>query len=482
MTTTRAKHINIPMILIAGALAMFMGSLDGTIVNIALPTIAEAFDLTTTAASWVCTIYLLVAAGSLLIVGKIADTVGYKKLFILGFIIFTLGSFCCGALPELFDSYPVLLICRVFQALGAVIMLVISPALVTSYLPPERQGKGMSLVMLFASLGIALGPTLGGLITEYLSWHWVFFINVPIGIAAVIIGCIFLPKDHVSTATMKGFDGVGAALIFIGIAALLFLISEGTVLGWGSLPIIVSLIIAVLGLGGFILRERKAKMPILDLKLFRDRSFSLGNIIYALSFLIFSGAFFLLPFYLQDVMMFDSAHAGYIISTLSFGLMIAGIVTGAIYAKIAGKRKYLLAISLLFIAAGFFLLSHLNPFSSIGLVIAGLSCIGLGLGAVTTALSTMLLGSAPKEKQGMVSSLVTLERMAPMTIGIAVFNLLMIAGCKYIANHMTTAETPIAGMMPEILSKGFDFCFIVGMILALVIFVLTFFIREKESA
>ena len=443
----------IALITIAAALAMFMSALDAAIVNIALPTISSDFGLTTSTVSWVSTIYLLVTAGSLFLMGKLLTIVGYKKIFILGFLLFTIGSFACGFLPVIFEAFPLLLVSRVFQALGGSIMIVIAPAIISNYLPDEKQAKGLAAVMMLGILATALGPTIGGLVTQYLNWCWIFFINVPVGIFAVILGLIVFPKESdEKKTTMKGFDGVGAGLIFVGLAALLFLFSEGASLGWTSLPIILSMVLAVVGIGGFIIREHKTRDPVLDLRFFKNPSFVLIVVINALLFGTFAGSNYLLPFYLQLIQGLSTFNAGLVLTALSFGLMIAGFISGQVYMKLIGKLKYLLMGGTLLVAAGFFLLSRLHPWSGLGIVITGLALIGLGLGFTTVPITTMIIKSAPQEKAGMASSISGLTRFAPMTIGIAVFNVILIAGVKYLAGVNGIVSKPPADIAANILT------------------------------
>lgn len=329
----------IPFIIAASSLAMFMSVLDGTIVNIALPTISAEFSLSSSTVAWVTTIYLLVNAGSLFFIGKIINVAGYKKIFLAGFVIFVLGSFACGLFPSLFNSFPLLLVARVLQAIGGAVMAVISPALISRYIPEERQAKGIAAVMMMTGLGSALGPTLGGLLTEFIGWNWIFYINVPIGIIGIIIGLVSLPKDSSEKVSMKGFDGVGAGLIFVGLAALLFVFSEGAHLGWTSVPVILSIILAVIGIGGFIIREKHAADPILDLNLFKNSSFLIINIIYILLFFAFAGANYLLPFYLQLVKEIPTFNSGLLMTGLSIGLVVSGFIAGQIYLKLVGKDR-----------------------------------------------------------------------------------------------------------------------------------------------
>ncbi|HJJ38963.1 MAG TPA: DHA2 family efflux MFS transporter permease subunit [Methanocorpusculum sp.] len=468
------------LLIIAASIAMFMASLDGTIVNIALPTIAEYFHIPTSTVSWVATIYMLVSAGLILVVGKLSDTLGYKRLFLLGFIIFTFGSFFCGFFPEICDSFPLLLVGRVIQAVGCVQMMVISPTLITTNLPSEKHGKGIAAVMLFASVGMALGPTLGGLITQFISWHWIFFINVPVGIIAVIFGLFVIPKDTKKESSLKGFDGIGAALIFVGLAGLLFAISEGSVFGWTSLPILLSFALALIGIGGFILRERKVKSPILDLSLFKNKAFLLLNIIFFLHFFVFAGVNYLLPFFLQYVKDIPTFASGLIMTVMSIGIMITGILGGVLYQKFLSREKILIISGVVLIALGFFFLTRLNPVGHMGFVVAGLLTIGLGLGLNTAVITALILGSVSSDKQGMASSLTGIERMAPITIGIAAFNLIFVSAARYLLRNETIISSPLSSSVLSDLTVGFDFCFMIALGISLIILVLCFFFKEKN--
>ncbi|HKM41542.1 MAG TPA: DHA2 family efflux MFS transporter permease subunit [Methanocorpusculum sp.] len=469
------------LILIAASLSSFMSSLDGTIVNIALPSIAEGFNLTTSSVAWVSTIYFLVIAGSLLIVGKLTDLLGLRKMFITGFTIFVIGSFSCGFFPELLDSFKILILARIVQALGGVLMMVVAPAMLSAFMPGARRAKGMSLVVLFAAVGMALGPTLGGFLTEYLSWNWIFYINIPVGIIGIILGFFVIPCNEPNPDALKGFDTSGAVLVFVGLAALLFAFSEGFSMGWTSLPLIISIILAVLCLGGFVWREHHYDKPLIDFGLFKSRSFIILNIILALLYFTFAGANYMLPFYLEYVQGLTTSGAGLILTSLSLGMMITGVISGFIYAKLIGKIRYLIMSGVVLIGVGYFFLSHLSPVTGIGVIIIALTLIGFGLGLTTVPLSTLIMGMVPAFKQGMVSSITSLERYAPMTIGVAVYNLILIVGIVTITKHSGITEIPASDIAAKILSLGFDLAFMVSVILAIVVLILCFFIKEERE-
>lgn len=267
------------LLMVSIALAMFMTSLDGTIVNIALPTISTIFDLPSTTVSWVATAYLLVLTGCVLVFGKVADRIGFKIVFLAGFGVFTAGSFFCGFFPEAFDSFGVLIASRVLQAIGGAMIAAIAPALVAAFLPMKMKGKAMGVVTTFAAFGTAAGPILGGILTQYLSWNWIFYINVPVGVAAILLGSYAIPAGRTAPGTPSPFDLLGAVLIFVGLGSLIYAVSEGSALGWTDPTILATLAAAGVALGYLVLHERKTADPLLDLRLFANRNFLSGMLI-----------------------------------------------------------------------------------------------------------------------------------------------------------------------------------------------------------
>ena len=461
-------------LIIAISLATFMASLDGTIVNIALPTISESFSLSSSSVSWVATIYLLVMAGCVLIFGKISDMIGFKRIFLTGFIIFTLGSFFCGFLPDLTGSFLTLIGSRAFQGIGGAMITAIAPAMVTAFIPMSMKGKAMGIIMTMAGLGTALGPTLGGFLTQYLSWHWIFFINVPVGIIALLLGLRVIPGQQ-SHHAVEGFDRAGAGLIFVGLAFLLYGFSEGTNLGWTSPVIIGSLGLAVILLGLFAWKELHIKNPILEIRLFLDKTFLIINLVIFLVFFSLSGVNYLLPFYLEYVGGYSTSEAGLILTALSVAMMVAGIIAGMLYNRIGGRILSIIAAVVLLI--GYFLITHLRFDTPTIFVTVCLLCIGFGLGLIITPISNMIMTSAPKKYQGMVSSLTSLERFAPMTIGIAIYNIIFIQGMATIAEHYDVTKNAPMEIQMKVLTAGFDLAFLLSFIVGVVILVLTLLAR-----
>ena len=478
MQSVRAdNHENgFSLLIISISLATFMSALDATIVNIALPTISSAFNVSTSTVSWVSTIYLLVMAGCVLIFGKVSDVIGFKKVFLSGFLIFTIGSFACGFLPDFIHSFPVLIGSRAFQAIGGAMITAIGPAMVTAYIPMVQKGKAMGIVLTFAALGTAIGPTIGGILTQFLSWNWIFFINVPVGICAILLGTKVIPamKAHERTGE---FDRAGAVLIFTGLAALLFALSEGQTLGWTAPVILGSLILALLTLGCFVWCELKVPDPLLELRLFKRRNFLLTNTTMILLFFSFAGISYLLPFYLEYVHGYAPSTAGLILTSLSVAMMAGGIIAGMLYNRAGGRSLSIVAgISLV---AGYFLMTRIRVDTTTGFVVLCLILIGFGLGLMLTPASNMIMNSVSKKYQGMVSSLTSLERFAPMTIGIAIFNIVFIQGISAIAIRSGITKEAPANIRIEVLTAGFDLAFLFAFVVGIIILVLAILARQE---
>lgn len=464
------------LLIISISLAAFMTALDGTIVNIALPTISEAFDVSTSMVSWVSTIYLLVISGCILIFGKVSDQIGFRKVFLWGFLLFSAGSLFCGLLPDLLGSFPVLIGSRAFQAVGAAMIAAIGPAMVTAYFPMEQKGKAMGIVLTFSSIGTIVGPAIGGVLCQYLSWNWIFFINIPVGIVAILLGAKVIPMTGVVKRT-GGFDRAGSALIFVGLASLLFALSEGETFGWTSPAIIVAFALAVLTLGGFIYCELRSPDPLLELRLFTRRNFLMTNMIIALIFFCYGGLNYLLPFYLEYVHHDVPSTAGLILSSLSVAGGIAGILAGMLYNRTGGRLLCIFAgIS---IAAGFLMLTLVRADTSTGFVIACLLLFGFGMGLMLTPVSNMIMNSVARKYQGMVSGLIIVERFAPMSMGIALFNLVFIQGAITVATHNEITQMAPVNVRIETLMTGFDLAFIFALLVGIIILILAIVARQE---
>ena len=266
-------------------------------------------------------------------------------------------------------------------------------------------------------------------------------------------------------------------LIFCGLASLLFVVSEGETMGWTS-PVILGLaLLALVTLGWFVWHECRIADPLLDFSLFKNRNFLATNLLLSLVFFSFSGINYLLPFYLKYVSAYDTSTAGLILTSLSFAMMGAGILAGILFNR-AGPRLLCIAAGVL-LTGGYFFIMQLHPDTPVLYVVLCLVLIGLGLGLVITPVSNMVMNSVSKAKQGMISSLTSLERFVPLTLGIAMFNLIFLWGILTIAtNHNVTLQSPV-DLQIRVATAGFDLAFLGSFVLGLIILVLAFVVRPE---
>ncbi len=289
-TTTRNHKW---FVLLAIGVGTFMSALDGSVVNTTLPVITRDFRSEVATMEWVVTVYLLVVSGLLLSFGRLGDLRGHKPVYLTGFTIFIVSSALCGLAQS-----PLMLIgSRAIQALGAAMLFANSPAILTKNFPAQERGRALGLQGTMTYLGLTVGPSLGGWLTEQFSWRAVFYINVPVGLLALFLSWRFIPRD-VPAERAEKFDRAGAAAFMAGLVALLLGLNQGASWGWTSPAIIALLSGALVLLGAFIVIERRVANPMLDLSLFRSRTFSASTASAILNYVCVYTILFLLPFYL----------------------------------------------------------------------------------------------------------------------------------------------------------------------------------------
>lgn len=454
------------LLIVSIALANFMAAFDSTIVTIALPTIATIFSLPAAMTGWVITVYVLVMAAFVLVFGKLSDGIGYKKVFLWGFALFTAASLACGFLPELVSSFPVFLASRAVQAIGAVMFVSVGPAMIAAYVPLELKGKAMGTTFAFAALGMTIAPVAGGVLTQYLSWNWIFYINLPIGIAAILLGSKVIPADA-DKKLPPGFDRAGAILIGLGLATLLYALSEGQSSGWSDPVILGCLAVAVVSLVAFIRCELAAPDPLLDLRLLQEKNFLFTSLALVLVVVANVGILYLFPFYLQLIQGCSPAFAGLVFTSLSIAVMAGGVLGGSLFNK-AGGRRINIASGVL-VLLGYLLLLGIRPTSPLWFEVLCLALIGLGFGMLLTSASTMSMMAVPKKYQGMVSGFICLERFVPITIGIALFTIAFVGGMDTASPGSGVARKALVSISPGVLEAGFSQAFLFGCLVSIVL-------------
>ncbi|MBU2648826.1 MFS transporter [bacterium] len=396
----------------AVSMGIFLATIDGSIVNVALPTLVNEFNTGFSIIQWVVLGYLLSVTTLIPSIGRLGDMIGKKRLYATGFIIFTLSSALCGLSPSVYW----LIGFRVLQGLGSAMIMALGMAIVTEAFPPQERGMALGISGAVVSVGIAIGPSLGGVIISQLSWRWIFFVNLPVGAIGTLMVFRFVHSIH-SQAKQK-FDFKGAGALFLSLFCLLLGMTLGQQIGFYHLVVYLLLSGWLLFMGLFIQIERKSGEPMINLALFKNHVFTTNLANGFITFIGIAGTIILLPFYLHNIL-------GY--SMLAVGLLLCVIpVTMGISAPLAGALSdrfgtgIISIVGLIFSLLGFYLASSLDGQTTTAGYILRIFLIGMGMGVFQSPNNSAIMGSVPPFHLGIASGLVSLARTLGQTIGIAV--------------------------------------------------------------
>lgn len=414
----------------AVAMGIFLATIDGSIVNVALPTMVEALQTDFAAIQWVVLSYLLTITTLLAIVGRLADMYGKRPLYAAGFVVFTVGSLLCGLSP----TVGWLIVSRVLQGVGAALILALGLAIVTEAFPPQERGRALGLAGTIVSIGIVAGPTLGGLIIENLSWHWIFFVNVPIGILGTVIAWRYVPATQ--PPGNQRFDLGGAATLCLFLLTLLLGLTTGQRQGFTSPQALALIGVSAVALAAFLFIERRHPQPVIDPRLFRSRLFSVNLLT---GFLIFAGfgSSFLIPFYLQNVLGYSVQQTGFLLAALPVALGVVAPISGTLSDRI-GTRP-ITVIGLATIMLSYVFLSTLQTdTTAVGFVLR-YGLLGVGIGLFQSPNNSAIMGAVPRERLGIASGLLAITRSLGQTVGLA------LAGALWAAMVFRSAGGPVPG-------------------------------------
>jgi EmrB/QacA subfamily drug resistance transporter len=398
-------------VLIAIGTGTFMTALDGSVVNTILPVLRDAFHSNVATMEWVVTVYLLVLSGLLLTFGRLGDLRGHKSIYVWGFGIFIVSSALCGAAW----TPAWLIFFRGMQAIGGAMLASNSPAIVTGNFPAVQRGRAFGLISTMTYLGLTVGPSLGGWLTQSFGWRTVFYINVPVGALAFILSMIFIPKDAPSEIHQK-FDLPGAVTFLVALTLLMLGLNKGADWGWTSLPVLGPLALALIMGVVFVLIELSSLTPMLDLSLFRIPLFSTSTINAILNYICVYSIIFLMPFYLIQGRGLNPAQAGLLLTVQPVIMAIAAPISGALSDRVGSRVPGMIGMGLL--AVGLFLLSRLGPASETWQTVLALAVAGLGTGTFISPNTSALMGAAPRARQGIASGVQATARNFGMVLGI----------------------------------------------------------------
>ncbi|MGZ3601574.1 MAG: MFS transporter [Ktedonobacterales bacterium] len=463
---------------IAGG-AAFMTTLDSSIVNISLPAIARNFGVPLAGSvEWVVIGYLVVIAALLLTVGRLADQFGRKPIFLAGVAIFTLGSAFCGAAPSL----GALIAARLLQGVGAAGIFAVNLAMITRAFPPSERGRALGINAVLVALGVSVGPTIGGILTQSLSWRWIFYVNLPIGIVVLIASWRLLTeRPHYGHIR---FDLPGAALLAIGLASLTLGLSFGQEWGWTSLRFIASLVIGIASLAAVVVVERRQPAPILDLTLLRNRVFVSANVSFMLCMLALFAVGFLLPFYFEDLRGYNALQSGLLLTPLSLSLAVVAPISGNLADRMGSR--WLSPVGLSIACVGLLLLSQLDARTPLGYVVLCLVVTGIGQGIFQAPNTRTLMGAVPVSHQGVASGILATSRVIGQSLSVAVSGAIFTSlGAAAAGNILATHRGQLSGAQLATLQQTFVYglhaAFLVCAVLA-AFGVVTALVRGDEYA
>jgi EmrB/QacA subfamily drug resistance transporter len=401
------------LVLIAIGASTFMTALDTSVVNTVLPVIQTGFATDIATIQWVVTIYLLVVSGLLLSFGRLGDLRGHKTVFLAGFAIFIGSSALCGVAT----SAGMLIAARGLQALGAAMLAANSPAILTKNFPAAQRGQALGLQATMTYLGLTAAPSFGGWLAGLTSWRAVFYINVPVGLIAGLLAWRFIPPDR-PVDRPEPFDLPGAVLFMAGLVALLLGLNQGYAWGWTSPAILGLLSGSILTLAVFIWVELHKSSPMLDLSLFREQVFSASVASAVFNYIAVYSIIFLTPFYLIQGRGLTPAQAGVIFTALPIVMALVAPLSGTLSDRAGVQLPSVLGMGTL--ALGLFFLSRLGFNSPFSTVAFSLAVAGFGTGAFISPNNSALMGSAPRQRQGIAAGILATARSVGMVLGVGI--------------------------------------------------------------
>ena len=471
------EHANKWAVLGIVGVGVFMATLDSSIVNISLPTIAQYFGVPLSGAvEWVIIAYLVVVAGVLLTIGRLADMIGHKPIWVVGLVIFTVGSALSGAS----SSLGLLIAWRALQGLGGALIMAISPAMLTGAFPASERGRALGMNAVVVALGTSAGPTLGGIITTHLSWRWIFYVNLPIGIIGVIATLLVLTERM--RREQGRFDPLGAVLLAVGLVALTMGLSFGQEWGWSSPLLITTLVVAAIAIIILYLTEKRVRHPIIDLSLLHRRVFLSANLSLILSFLALFAVSFMMPFYLEELRGFSTETAGLLLTPLPLTIALIAPFSGMLADRFG--TRWLAASGLTIACIGLVLISQLNAHSSMLDIIWRLAFTGVGQALFQSPNNSALMGDAPKAQQGSAAGFLATGRVVGQSISVALAGAIFVslggaAAGAIIAAHHTLQSAQVSSLQ-QTFSHSFEIAFIVCAAIA-AIGIFASLVRGKEQ-
>jgi len=459
--------------LITTAMGALMATMDVSITNIAFPTLTRVFDKEITTVIWVTVAYVLVSTSSMLILGKISDTVGRKRIYTFGMLIFTLGMAACS----LAQSMGELIFYRCIQGLGAAMNVSCGAAIVTEAFPLKETGRGLGFLGISVSLGFIIGPVLGGFLLDWLDWRAIFYVRTPVALFTFVLGLILLKKDRIADHGLR-LDLLGALTSSLGIFCLVYGVSRARDSGFFSPAIFAWVGCGIVILSLFTLQERKTPNPLLDLSLFRNRAFLIASLSLFFTFVSAPPFILIMPFYLMQGIGMSPSEAGLLLAVNSVATIVCGPVSGALSDRFGPQR--FAAAGAAATAFAFVLMMFFNLDTGMAAIILVLILLGVGIGMFQTPNSSMIMGSVPRDQLGTASALMATVRQVGLSLGMALAGALYTSRLMQYQSEWVRKGTEGSEAVRLSIPVAFHDTLLLSIILSAVVVFLSFPLRVEE--
>jgi EmrB/QacA subfamily drug resistance transporter len=430
-------------------MSLFIVGIDVTIVNVALPSIQRSLHASVSDLQWTIDAYTLVLASLLMLSGSVADRIGRRRIFQTGLALFSLGSLLCSVAPSL----GALVAFRAIQAIGGSMLNPVAMSIiVNTFTAPKERAKAIGVWGAVVGVSLALGPVLGGVLVSGIGWRAIFWINIPIGVAAIILTQLFVPESKAPKA--RRLDPVAQILIVVLLAAITGGIIEGPRRGWSSLLIISMFVIGAIATAALVAVERRRQEPLIDIRFFHSAPFSGAALIAISAFAALGGFLFLNTLYLQDVRGFSAIHSGLLTLPMAAMTVVFSPISGRLVGSRGPRTSLLIAGPAIAISA--LLLTRLGPHTSIWLLLASYLIFGMGFGLVNAPITNSAVSGMPREQAGVAGAVASTSRQIGASLGVAITGSL-IAGSQLgfvSASHAAWAVITGCGVAVLLLGLG----------------------------
>lgn len=462
------RPVNKYLVTVSVTFGTLMGTIDASIVNVAIPHIRGAVGASITEITWITTGFVIATVLIMPLTAFIGRFVGQKRFYMISLALFIAGSALCGMARTL----TTLVAFRAIQGLGAGALQPTEQAILRQTFPPEEQGMAMALFGMAVMLGPAIGPTLGGYIVDHYSWPWIFYINLPVGALGLYMVSRFVPEPEdilrknreIAEQQRKNLDWIGIVLLSVGLCTLQYVLEEGESENWfESGKIVTMLLVSAVSLAAFTIRELTAPVPAVNLRLFRDRVFLSGSVVGALMFAMLLSNMFLLPLFMQELLGFSAVQSGLALVPRVAVMMVATPIVGRLYNRV--PVRLVVGLGVVLVAAGAFAMSEFTLDTSASGIIGAIALQGVGFSCLFVPLTTVALSNVQRHQLADATGLNSLLRQVGGSIGLA-------AMASVLSSSAETARTSLtahlSGTRPEVTTyldrataalamRGYDF-------------------------